>query len=334
MRSSFIFRTAGVALFAALTVLLVAPRARAAGASLSAATAAQKKTASEHYAAGLKASRSGDNEQALKEFRASYDTVASPNSHLMVGRALEALGRKGEAYAAYDQTVSEAEAAAESDPKYKKTAKAAERERDQLRPQVAFVNVHVAGAGPDDELVVGDRTIDRSDWDKPIAVTPGGVQVELRSPGSGAQTRTVNATAGGTNTVELSGASHPSGQTQPVQAEASSSGMNKRTLAYVAGGIGAAGLVTFAVFGVLNNSKYNDLQKSCPNNLCPASRKSDADTGSTYQTIANVGLGVGVVGVVSGAILYFLSTKQERGTATNRPRLSVGLRSVRITGKF
>jgi hypothetical protein len=335
MRSTFLVKTAAPLLLA-LPVALAAPRVWAAGAPVSSATRAQKKTASEHFLAGMKASKAGDPTQALSEFQASYDAVASPNSHLMVARTLATLGRLGQAYDAYEQTVDEANAAAQNEHKYKKTADAAQNERDQLKSRVAFVSVSVNGADPSDQLVVAGRTIDRSDWDKPIAVTPGSVQVELRAPSGRAQTRVIQAAAGATSSVTLPEAAPsaaPAEKPKPEPAAVSSHHNSTRTLAYVAGGVGAAGLVTFAIFGLLDNSKYSDLQNACAHDVCSASRKSDADTGRTYQTVANVGLGVGIVGLATGTVLYFLSSKTERAAAST-PRIDVGLRSVLVTGSF
>lgn len=330
MMRSFFFSSAVLA----LCMTFGAPRARAAGAPITSASAAQKKTASQHFIAGMKASQAGDPTQALNEFQASYDAVASPNSDLMIARTLETLGRLGQAYVAYSRTVDEANAASQTDPKYKRTAKAAESERDQLKSRVAFVSVTVSGATANDQLVVAGRTIAHSDWAQPIAVTPGSVQLELRSANGKAQTRTVNATAGATSNVSLSSgpAQTPPG-TSPLPPEASGTQNSTRTLAYIAGGVGAAGLVTFTIFGLLDNSKYSDLQNACRNNVCPANRQSDANTGKTYQTVANVGLGVGIVGLATGAVLYFVSSKKERASAST-PHIDVGLRSVRVTGTF
>lgn len=328
MMRSFFFSSAVLA----LSMTFGAPRARAAGAPITSASAAQKKTASQHFVAGMKASQAGDPTQALSEFQASYDAVASPNSHLMIARTLATLGRLGQAYVAYSQTVDEANAASQTDPKYKRTAKAAESERDQLKSRVAFVSVTVSGATANDQLVVAGRTVPHSDWAQPIAVTPGSVQIELRSANGPAQTRTLTAAVGTTSNVSLSSgpAQTPAGTT-PLPPSGTKS--NTRTLAYIAGGVGAAGLVTFTIFGLLDNSKYSDLQSVCRNNVCPANRKSDANTGQTYQTVANVGLGVGIVGLATGAVLYFVSSRKERASAST-PHIDVGLHSVRVTGTF
>jgi hypothetical protein len=83
-------------------------------------------------------------------------------------------------------------------------------------------------------------------------------------------------------------------------------------VAYVAGGIGVVGLATFGIFGLLNSSTYSDLQSSCPNNVCPPGKAEDISNGRTQQTIANVGLIVGAVGLVAGVTLFVLGTPKKK----------------------
>jgi hypothetical protein len=115
-----------------------------------------------------------------------------------------------------------------------------------------------------------------------------------------------------------------------------SNGINQRTLAYVAGGVGVAGFATFAVFGILNNGKYQDLEAQCPGGICPPGTSNDAEAGRMYQTLANVGLGVGIVGLASGAVLFLTAPSPRTETASLKPttRLAVGPTSVSLQGKF
>lgn len=334
----------GSSVLVALTVTAACPAALAAGASLQSATSAQKKTAGERFGAGMKAFDANHYDDALKAFRDSYNSVASPNSHLMIARTLSRMGRLGEAYEAYDKTEQEAAAAAKVDKKYEKAEKSATNERDALRPRIAMLTVQVSGAGSGATLTVAGRKIDQADWAHPVAVDPGSVTVSLQTADGKTTQKQVTATAGGTPTVQIAPAAPTAAPTTTTssggKAEASTSGIDKRTLAYIAGGVGAAGLVTFGVFGILDNSKYNSLKNDCPNNSCPASKKSAADTGRTFQTVANVGLVVGIVGLAGGATLYFLSTRDKNGKAdtarTDRPGVDVGLGfdSVKVRGSF
>jgi len=332
----------------ALCLVAAAPAASAAGASLQSATPAQKKTAGKRFVAGMQALDANKYDEALKAFQDSYNSVASPNSHLMIARTLVKLGRLGEAYEEYDKTQREAADDAKLDKKYEKAGKSAADEQDALRSKIALLTVEVNGAGAGDKLTVGGRDIARSDWSRPVPVDPGNVDVVLESANGKTTRKQVTAAAGGSPTLQIAAtapaAAPATTPTSGTHAEASTSGINKRTLAYVAGGVGAAGLITFGVFGILNNSKYSSLKDACPNNSCPPGKKSDADAGRTYQTVANVGLVVGIVGLAGGATLYFLSTRDEKkdngadsaGGRDSKPGVDVGLGfgSVNVRGNF
>lgn len=329
---------------ALLTLLALASApaiASAAGAPVNQATAAQKKEAQARFKAGMKAAESGDKEQALAEYQASYGSVASPNSHLLIARTLAELGRFDEAYLAYRETIAEATAATGTEASYAQAAEAATAERASLEEKLGLLQVSVTGAGPDDTLEIGGRALPREGWAEPVPVMPGTVTVTLRRASGAPITKTITVTAGSSPVVELSTAAAAPAEAPPADAESSldasaKSGLDKRTLAYIAGGVGVAGVATFAIFGAMNNAKHSDLEAACAGNVCPSSAQELADAGRTYQTVANVGLAVGVVGLGSGVVLYLLSRGDEREQhARSRiPNVSLGPRSVTVSGRF
>ena len=83
------------------------------------------------------------------------------------------------------------------------------------------------------------------------------------------------------------------------------SGSSRRTLGFVAGGIGALGLVSTAVFLVMRQSAINELEESCEGLRCPESEQSTIDRGKLYTGLAEGSAVVGVAGVTVGAILLF-----------------------------
>jgi len=330
----------------ALSALTTSPAAHAQGASLEAATDEQKQAAQTAFMDGMKAQKAGKKEDALQKFKDSYNAVASPNSHLMVARTLVELGRLTEAYEEYEKTIPEAEAAAALDKKYESAAQSAKTEQADVRSKIAMLKLNVTGAQSGDRVTVRGREIPQSDWSKPIAVMPGSVRVELQQASGKETVKEVDAAAGAEVAVELSPAA-ASGATAAGSAEgsvtmdSSSGGPSMRTWAYVAGGVGVAGVATFAIFGAMNNSKHSKLEDECTNGVCPADLESDRDAGKKYQTIANIGLVVGVVGLGAGTALYLMSGKSEK-TAVHRPQktgprvtdVSVGYRSVVVSGAF
>lgn len=324
--------------------------AQAQGAPPESATAEQKKTAQKAFEQGLKAAKAKKHDDALAAFKESYGAVASPNSHLMVARELVELGRLEEAWAEYEATIAEADAAAQKDPKYADTAAGAKNEQKDLRGKLGFLKLDVGSPGPGSRVTVKGKEIPQADWGKPIAVAPGPVRVELVATDGKEIVQEVNATAGTETPVSLAPAAAapaaaPAGgsgdASGKLEASTSGGGPSMRTWAYIAGGVGVAGLATFGIFGAMNNAKHSKLEDECKNGTCPSNLQEERDAGKRYQTIANVGLVVGVVGLGTGTVLYLMSNKKTEKTAVlpkkRGPRVDsvgVGYQSVLVTGSF
>ena len=77
------------------------------------------------------------------------------------------------------------------------------------------------------------------------------------------------------------------------------------TVSWIAWGVGVAGFATFAIFGSMAESAADDLDACRP--LCPQSLKDRADGGERDETIANVGLVVGALGIVGGGVAWIVS---------------------------
>jgi hypothetical protein len=286
-------------------------------------------------------------EEALTAFRASYDIVASPNSRLMIGRALKELGRLDEAYQELLGTIADAEAAAAKDAKYADTAKAARDEMAGIEARVAVLTIRLVGAPEGANVSVGGKPV--ASLDRPVVVQPGAVVIVAAAPGRSEARRELELAAGSKSEVELelapaAAASElpppPVGpEPEPATATLDSS-TPLRTWAYVAGGVGVLGLATFGVFGALNNSKFKDIESGCPDDRCAEDRSDEIDSGRRYQMIANVGLIAGVVGLGAGATLFILSSGGEERQASRRDRpakalwLGVSPGSVELGGRF
>ena len=72
----------------------------------------------------------------------------------------------------------------------------------------------------------------------------------------------------------------------------------------------------FAVFGLMANGTYSDLEESCPNATCPPGHAGDISQGQMQQTIANVGLVVFVLGAAGAVTLWILSAPSKSTTTT------------------
>jgi hypothetical protein len=98
--------------------------------------------------------------------------------------------------------------------------------------------------------------------------------------------------------------------------------------------VGVAGLATFAIFGLMSNSTFNDLKSACPpsNGGCPASagKSGEISSGQTQQTVANVGLVVGLVGIAAGATFFVLSMPPKSSAAN--AALYIGPGTIGVKG--
>lgn len=328
-----------------LLVCTLAAHAAAQGVPVGEATKEQWKGAQKTFLAADELFDAKRYEEAITAYRASWQIVASPNTRLQIARSHRELGRLGEAYDEFDGALTDAERAAAEDPKYEAAAKAARTERDALRARIAMITLEVLSPPDGTELSVGGRSVALQALDRPIAVVPGAVKLVARIPGRPDVEQTVEVPAGGEAKARLDLSApeelprfapvvtppSPGEKTGPDTTTGAGSGRSSlRPYAYIAGGVGVVGLATFAAFGVMNNSKFGDLDDSCPDGRCAPGRQDDIDAGRRYQTIANVGLAVGVVGLGVGTTLFLLEPKREGPSAGVR----LGPGRIDVSGRF
>lgn len=320
-------RRAANALFVLVVALAPARLAGAAGAPPGAATPVQREQAQAFFARGKVLMAENAHARALAEFRASIEIVASPNTRLSIARCLRALGRDVEAYVEFGRTAVEARELVRDDYRYEKAAQAAIAERAELVPRLGFVRVQVEHSGSQTRLRVGTEQIARAAWIEPAPVAPGEAVVVVETQGKAPIRETIVVQAGETATLRVDAgvaggdeprpAAAPAATSKPLERlserrAASSSPL--RTAAWISVGVGAAGVMTFSVFGVLTAGTYAKLNRDCLGGVCPTGHADDIARGRSQQTIANVGLAVGAVGIVAGATLFVVgSPKAAKG---------------------
>ena len=83
------------------------------------------------------------------------------------------------------------------------------------------------------------------------------------------------------------------------------------------GGVGAASLVTSVIFFALRAGAVSDLDAACgpARDKCGAEWEGTRDRGQTYTTLADVTLAVGVVGLGTGTVLYFMQEKKAKAAS-------------------
>jgi hypothetical protein len=99
--------------------------------------------------------------------------------------------------------------------------------------------------------------------------------------------------------------------TAPPDADRSASGGNN-TLAWIIGGTGVVFAGVGATFGVLALSAYDDAKKACPTyQNCSHEAVETRSRAETRANIANVGVGLGIVGIGVATVMLLTSGSSE-----------------------
>ena len=303
-------------------------------------------------------------QDALELVQRSYLLVPSPNSALIVARCLRDLERPEEAAERFADAAAQAEArVAAGEQQYAPTAEAARKEGAAVRATLANLRVRMKN-------VVDDTVVETGSTRAPVGREglvellhrPGRVVVVVRAPSGVAVRRAATLTAGSWTTLEvdLAGDEPPPATPPPVAPSAGSTAPPAPSSPPVgsppdaqpaeprawmvpagiaAGGVGLVGLGMFIGFGLKSRATFDDLEARCAP-LCGDAERSEADEGERDAVIANVGLAVGVVGLVGGATLLALGWPRDAARSSTaaavapRLRVSVGLRGVSLRGNF
>jgi hypothetical protein len=332
--------------FVVATWLSLAPAdALAAGVDPGAATPVQREQAQSRFLRGRALYESGSYSEAIEEFRASNEIVASPNARLYLARALRESGRLVEAYVELGRAAVEADEHAKDDGRYEKAGATATKEREALAPKLGFITVRVDNATEATTLSIAGAPVKREAWSEPVPVLPGSTEIVVDTPGAGTNRQRVAVAAAERKQIAIDaqppGPAAVASAPVPSPAAASpepspaptSSRASLRPYAYVAAGVGVAGLATFTIAGLMSSSTYSDLEATCPAGKCPASAADTVSRGRTEQTVANVGLVVGIVGIAAGATLFVLSMPRS-GSSGATARVVAGPSSAFVQGTF
>ncbi len=276
--------------------------------------------------------------EALEKLERSFALVPSPNTELLLARALRDLGRRVEAAGAFERAEAEARRRAlAGELKYGQTEAAAHAEGGSLRAQLGTLRIHVARPGRVSLLVDGKPVSLAPDGEASLLHEPGRAEVVVRD-GDNEQKQIVTVAANATVQMEFAGTgtrdAPPRRDVIVAPPEPPrTSGSWAVPAAFVAGAATLVGAGAFTFFGLRSEATWDDLSQRCGPTFCGPADRADADRAETDQTIANVGLAVASVAAVATIAFVVISlTAPDTTTKNGRPippRLSrnSGLRS-------
>lgn len=290
-------------------------------------SAAQRETARSLMAQARELRDRGDNKGALVRFKAADAIMGVPTTAFEVARTQTDLALLVEARETLRRLRALPQKPDEPEP-FREARTKAEALDAELAPRIGALHFVVTGAERASlDISVDGEPVPRAVADVPFRVDPGHHRVLAKSGGQEIS-REVDAGERETRDVELaftSEAPSPANEApsepqteprrQPDHRAPTSSG-GTPTLAYVAGGIGLAGVALGGVTGLLALSKRNSAETGCNNGRCPPPTWKDLDAAHTYATVSTIGFIVGAVGVAVGAgCLIFASDDSKKSSA-------------------
>ena len=237
---------------------------------------------------------------ALQKFQESYNTVSSPNSGLWIARCHAEMKNHKEAFRWYQRVITEAGARMAAETKYVQTHKTAQDEVAEVSKSLAVVTVTVRDAQATSTVKVAGLPVAREEWGKPLPYDPGAIEAVLETPGQQPGIDRATVAAGQTKAFDLA---HP--QTQiapppPIVKPDSGGGPGLLPVAFAFAGVGVVGMGMFAVGGGITLSNESDFEDR------GVVTDDEVDSAQTLQTVANVGLIVGAVGLAAGATFLII----------------------------
>ena len=242
---------------------------------------------------------SGEYKTALETFRQVDALLKSPNARLYIARCLRELDRLPEAFEEMTAAAQLAAAKAETDDHYLRTRDAAAAEREAMIGRIGRIVVAVADPPDGLEVIIAGRKLRQGELDRPIAVDPGRVRIRAEAPDHKPYSVNFDIEAGALETVPVT----LSAIRDDTVVE-TTGGLGWQIGGFVGLGVGAAGMAVFAVTGLMANSSFAQLEDECGNAACTDASYNDIiDEGQTLDTVANVGVIVGAVGLAAGAAM-------------------------------
>jgi microcompartment protein CcmK/EutM len=295
---------------------------------------------------GVTALEQGRFKDAVDLFKRAESIIHAPPHLLYMARAQVKLGNLVSAHETYLKVTREtlAEGAPRAFTEAQETAAA---ELAALEPRIPSLKVDVVGAPAGEiELLVDGAPAPAATIGLARPIDPGMHKIQARTKTATSKIASVTVAEGAKESLSLvlaTGAAEPLVNEPPPPDAPQKKGSGARTGAYVAFGVGAAGLVVGIISLLQNHSKRDDASALCVGGPCPASKRAEIegldDDASAAATRAWIGYGVGVVGVGVGAVLLLTSGSSDESKAASRrtrPSAWLGPRGggLGLEGKF
>jgi PEGA domain-containing protein len=271
-------------------------------------TPAELKKARTQFQRGIELEQASNWSEALQLFRDVGQVRMTPQVRFHIAYCEEGLGRLVTALGGYELAQAEADQVGADFKNEVETAVTS------LRARIPKLFIE-RGPGADAALVQLDGVdLGATSVGVEVPLDPGPHSVGAAAPGFLPFSATVELKEREVTRVTLELTPEPvessdkAGQVVVVAPPPSAN----RTLPYVIGGVGIAGLVTSGVFFALRQATAAELDKDCPNHdQCPESNKPTYDRLKTYNLATWIAGAVGIAGIGTAAVLILTEKKPQ-----------------------
>jgi hypothetical protein len=288
--------SAAVVLFASSTVLAQQPAPP---------TASDRETARALMAEGREKREAGDLTAALKAFTTADSIMHVPTTGLEVARTQEKMGQLLEARETL-LAVLRIPPQPSDPPPFAEARKIAETLDADLANRIPTLVLEATSEVPGPITVtVDDQTIASNLVSVPRKMNPGKHVLVAKAGGEEAR-ETITLAPHETKHVALRVVKKPPPPPAPIADRPIEDPKRQVPLVtWIGLGVGAAGLLTGTITGVVSIAQTNSLE-GCNGDQCPRDQQSTIDSASTFATVADVGFVVAGVGLAVAAVGWFV----------------------------
>lgn len=274
--------------------------------------------------------------EACPKFAESNRLDRGAGTLIHLGDCYEKNKQAASAWATYKEAASAAQALGRKD-----WEKLATQRANALEPKLARLTIVVDKGNGTIEVSRDGTSVAQASFGLPIPVDVGQHTVEATAAGHKPFKTTATVSKDG-ETVEVTvpkleadAVAAPSPPPKPAETatvtapKASDDGSGQRTIGFVVGGIGVAGLAAGAITGLMAMSKSSDAKATCATDGPCASREAvDAsESAKTLGLVSTIGFIAGGVALAAGAALVFTAPKEgdtgAKAAAAKRPTFRV-----------
>jgi len=293
------------------------------------------------FDAAKKLAAKGNYAEACPKFAESNRLDRGAGTLIHLGDCYEKNKQTASAWATYKEAASAAQALGRKD-----WEKLANQRATALEPKLARLTIKVVDPAPKLEVTRDGASVSQASWNLPTPVDVGAHSVEATAAGYKPFKTSATVSKDG-ESVEVTvpklesdapapaPVAKPSTTPQPTTKTPSRAsedeGSGQRTIGYVVGGVGVAGLAVGAVTGLMAMGKSSDAKNACPNDG-PCANKSAvdaADSAKTLGLVSTISFVAGGALLAGGAVLIFTAPGGNK-TGQNEPASKKSLQHATI----